>query len=255
MLKIIENCPSCDHTLERINNQLFCRNKQCNAQTAKKLEHFAKTMRIRGLGAKTIEKLNISEISQIYLLEEETLIELLGEKVGQKLNQEIVNSLNADLPTIIESFSIPLIGNTAAKKIAATVTSIWDITVEKCKEAGLGEKATVNLITFIEDEKELLNSLPFSYSSNKTINTIFRGSLVITGKLRDYSSRELAKAMLEKYGFKVTDSVTKNTNYLIDEEGVESSKRKKAESLNIPILTIKELLTKENIDVYQQKMD
>ena len=47
---------------------------------------------------------------------------------------------------------------------------------------------------------------------------------------------------MESLGFTVTSSVTKNTDYLVDEEGRKSSKSTKAESLGIPILTIKEIL-------------
>lgn len=251
MLKIIENCPACDHPLERVNNQLFCRNKICSAQTAKKLEHFAKTLKIKGLGAKTLEKLGLTEIWEIYDLSDSELVSALGEKIGTKLEQEIANSLNADLATILESFSIPLIGNTASQKLCAVVSSLWDINEESCKEAGLGEKATINILTFLHDERELLNKLPFSYTNklpSSAEQSKLRGTVVITGKLNEFKSRDEAKNLLEKYGFKVTDSVSRNTTYLIDEEGAASTKRKKAESLNIPILTIKQLLQKENIN-------
>lgn len=254
MLKIIENCPACEHPLERVNNQLFCRNKICSAQTVKKLEHFAKTLKIKGLGAKTLEKLGLTEIWEIYDLSDVELVSTLGEKIGTKLEQEIANSLNADLATILESFSIPLIGNTASQKLCAVVGSLWDINEESCKEAGLGEKATVNLLAFIHDEKELLNKLPFSYTNKLSSADLTKslGTVVITGKLNEFKSRDEAKNLLEKYGFKVTDSVSKNTTYLIDEEGAASTKRKKAESLNIPILTIKQLLQKENINYDNQ---
>lgn len=250
MLKIITQCPACGAALERVNSQLFCRNKQCDAQTAKKLEHFAKVLKIKGLGEKTIQKLGITELWEIYDFGESELADVLGEKIGTKLENEILNSMNADLSTILESFSIPLIGNTAAKKICSVVDSIWDINEETCKKAGLGDKATANLLLFLTEEQGLLNQLPFSYKTIKqTQNSISTGkTVVMTGKLTDYSSRDVAKKLLESYGFKVADSVSKNTNYLIDEEGVESTKRKKAESLNIPILTIKQLFKKENIN-------
>ena len=67
----------------------------------------------------------------------------------------------------------------------------------------------------------------------------------ITGKLNDFKNRNLAKTYLESFGFTVTTSITKKTDYLVDEEGRKSSKSTKADSLGIPILTIKDIL-KEN---------
>ena len=44
------SCPTCASVLELVNDQLFCRNKLCPAQSAKRVEHFAKTLKIKGLG-------------------------------------------------------------------------------------------------------------------------------------------------------------------------------------------------------------
>ena len=47
-------CPSCDSVLEWVNDQLFCRNRACPAQNSKAVEHFAKTIKIKGLGPAAI---------------------------------------------------------------------------------------------------------------------------------------------------------------------------------------------------------
>lgn len=249
MLKIITNCPTCDSLLERVNNQLFCRNKSCEAQTFKKLEHFAKVMKIKGLGEKTLEKLPIAEIWELYEFTQRELEEFLGAKIGAKIASEIENSATADLATILQSFSIPLVGETAAKKLCSVVLDINEITAETCAKAGLGEKAANNLLTFLAENQELLSRLPFTFKSNATAKIpggLFCKTVVITGKLKNYSSRALAKSFLEERGFVVADSVTKNTDYLIDDEGVPSSKRTKAESYNIQVVTFEELINKEN---------
>jgi DNA ligase (NAD+) len=85
-IKIPTNCPCCDYTLELVNDQLFCRNQACDAQLSKKLEHFCKALGIKGLGEKTIEKLQLSDITELYYLELDQIIELLGsEKIATKL--------------------------------------------------------------------------------------------------------------------------------------------------------------------------
>jgi NAD-dependent DNA ligase len=244
MIEIPEVCPSCGTTLKMVNDQLFCSNKQCPAQTLKKLEHFSKTLKIKGLGPKTLEKLEFEQINDLYTFSESYFIDTLGDKVGRKVYGEIKASKDADLATVLEAFSIPLIGGTASKKIASVVNSIEDINETSCKQAGLGEKATANLVGWLKGKEYI--DLPFSFKSTavKVSSTGVSKNITvcITGKLNDFSSRTEATKYLESLGFKCTSSVTKSTNVLIDEEGRESSKSVKAKELGIPILTIKQVI-------------
>jgi DNA ligase (NAD+) len=238
-IKIPTNCPCCEYTLELVNDQLFCRNQACGAQLGKKLEHFCKTLGIKGMGAKTLEKLQLSDITEIYYLELDEIITALGsEKIAVKLLDEINRSRNSDLATILPAFSIPLVGNTAAQKISKVVHSINDITQEKCKQAGLGEKVTNNLISWLEtDFQEMKEFLPFSFTvDNKPVANAIGEIVCITGKLTSFKTKSEATKALENAGFKVTDSVTKQTNYLVDEDNKGSSKRIKADQLGITII-------------------
>ena len=66
----------------------------------------------------------------------------------------------------------------------------------------------------------------------------------ITGKLQHYKNRDTLKAFIESKGGKVTGSVTKNTNYLINNDtGSTSAKNQSAIKLNIPIINEDEFLT------------
>ncbi len=65
-IEIPQHCPSCASTLERVKDQIFCRNSSCNAKSVKQVQHYAKIARIKGLGLKTIEKLELDKISDIY---------------------------------------------------------------------------------------------------------------------------------------------------------------------------------------------
>ena len=101
------NCPACSSVLELVNDQLFCRNSLCPAQSAKKLEHFARTIKIKGLGPSTIEKLGLETYNDIYSLSQEQISELLdSEKLGTKLYYEIEKSKSVDLTTLLPAFSI-----------------------------------------------------------------------------------------------------------------------------------------------------
>ena len=234
------NCPCCESLLVRVENQFFCRNISCSAQVNGKLQHFTKTLGIKGFGEKTVEKLGLGSIAELYYLEKENVIAALGsEKIAIKLLDEIERSKVADLATVIASFSIPLIGRTAGQKLASVVKNIAEINSETCKTAGLGEKATYNLITWINTEyAELEEYLPFKFSI-QLAESVNKDSEVIciTGKLKSFKTKAEATTILTSLGFKVSDSVNKNTTYLVDEDGKNSSKRQKADEYNVIIIT------------------
>ena len=239
-ITIPTNCPCCDYPLEWVNDQLFCKNSSCSAQLGKKLEHFSKTLGIKGLGAKTIEKLELADITELYYLEESDIASALGsERLAEKLVDEINRSRSASLAQVLASFSIPLIGQTASQKISKVVNHIDEITAEKCSEAGLGEKATENLVTWLNTEfPEMREFLPFSFQSDNQTSTHDANSktVCITGKLQSFKTKQEAYRLLETAGFKITETVTKTLDYLVDESNRSSSKRKRAEELNIKII-------------------
>lgn len=238
-IQIPTHCPCCDYPLELVKDQLFCRNTSCSAQLNKKLEHFCKTLGIKGMGQKSIEKLNLSDLTEIFYLDRESAIEALGsEKVVDKLLGEIERAKLAPLATVIASFSIPLIGGTAGSKLAAVISTLDEITTETCKLAGLGDKATSNLVEWFNTEyQELKEFLPFKFETRSTILSDDAKVVCITGKLKSFKTKAEATTILTSKGFRVTDSVTKTTDYLVDEEDKNSSKRKKADEYGIPIIT------------------
>lgn len=239
-IEIPSQCPCCDSTLELVNDQLFCRNTGCPAQLNKKIEHFTKTLGIRGFGPKTVERLELADISEIYYLELDQLTEALGsEKTATKLLSEIDASRGAKLDKVLAAFSVPLIGNSASTKLCQVVSHIDEIDAETCKTAGLGEKATANLIGWLETEfQEVREFLPFDFQTSGKISNADNGkSVCITGKLVSFKTKSEATEKLTQGGYKVVESVTKTTDYLIDEGDKGSAKRKKAEELGIPIIT------------------
>jgi NAD-dependent DNA ligase len=239
-------CPCCSYPLEKVKDQLFCRNVACSAQVAKKIEHFAKTLGIKGLGPRSIEKLQLQEITELFYLDKEEVAEVLGEKLAIKLLDEIERAKVSTLATVIESFSIPLVGGTASKKIASVVSSIEEITQETCKKAGLGEKVTDNLLNWVNTEYiELKEFLPFKFSNPVPVNTNNK-TVCITGKLKSYKKKADAGDFLAAAGYTLVDSVTKSLDYLVDEENKMSSKREKAMQYGITIITDLNDLLKEN---------
>jgi len=248
-IEIPKNCPSCISPLELVNLQLFCRNIMCPARATKGLEHFAKVLSIKGLGPETIKKLGIAHYVEIYDLTEEILIEKLGsDKIAKKLIIQIEKSIDSEFSDIITSFGIPEVGKTTAAKLSS-LTSIEEITFEKCKALGLGDVASTNIMEFINTEfQEIKHFLPFPKLFNNIPSIkVESATLVvcITGKLKSFKTKEEAKEALESRGYTVVDNLTKKVNILIDEENRNSSKRVKALEMGIKIVEDLSTLIKE----------
>ncbi len=241
-------CPSCGSALTKVNDQLFCKNISCDAQINGKLIHFCKVLGIKGFGPKTVEKLQLNSVAEIFFLEKSDLVDELGDKVSTKLLDEIDKAKSASLATVLESMSIPLIGGTASKKIASVVSQIEQITEAKCKEAGLGEKATNNVLDWLENEyQELKEFLPFSFvDAPQSVST--GKTVCITGKLSSYKKKADAEQDLRAAGYILVDSVTKTLDILVDETDGTSEKRKKAEKYGILIVTDLNDLIRKNLN-------
>jgi DNA ligase (NAD+) len=234
-------CPSCDSVLVWVNDQLFCRSKNCPAQNSKAVEHFAKTMKIKGLGPAAISKLGLVSPSDIYALTEDDICDALGsEKVGLKLYAEIENSVSAPLELLLPAFGIPLIGNTATRKLSETVKTIHEIDADTCQRAGLGPKATENLMQWLDwDASYFFEEMPgFSWEfSGSSAVAASKGVVCISGRLKSFKTKADATTALNAAGYEVKSSLTKQVNYLINEGGQESAKTRQARDSGVTIVT------------------
>jgi NAD-dependent DNA ligase len=241
------SCPSCGSTLESVNYLLYCRSASCGVKVSKLLEHFATTLKIKGLGPAAIQKLDIQSLEELYVLTIEDLCEGLGSvKLGTKLCAEILNSRDAPLNVLLPAFSIPLIGKVASEKLSKVCEDIEEIDYDLCRTAGLGEKASTNLCKWMEEEFYQVSLLPFSFKFIKTSTTpVSKGIVCITGKLVSYKTKALAHDTLQKLGYGVKPSLTKDVTILVNESGVESAKTKKARDSGVQIITNLKDLTGE----------
>ena len=229
-------CPSCGQFLEWENQLLYCRNDLCGDQTLKKIEHFAKTLKIKGLGPAAVKSLELESINDIYALQEQEICLLLkSQKLGEKLFLEIENSKKAPLNTVLAAFSIRLIGKTASEKLSTVCESILDINEDSCAEAGLGPKATESLLDWIEEEYPLLD-LPHSFAFDTPATRTGSGVVCISGKLKSFKTKAQATQALEQNGYTVKSSVTRDVTILVNESGVESQKTTKARESGITIV-------------------
>lgn len=241
MIQPPKNCPSCQSTLERKKDQLYCLNPECGASQFKKVEYFCKTLKIKGLGTASIKKLDLKSIRDIYSLKLEDIVEgLSSEKLGNKLFEEITLSQSKSLNDLLPAFGIPLIGKSATEKLSKVCSSITDITPESCKEAGLGEKSTNNLMEWLINDYPLISNLPFSFKFNTNIVKSpkdIKGVVCISGKLNSFKNKKEAENILIEKGYIVKPSLTKDVTILVNESGIKTSKTVKAEEAGIEIIT------------------
>tara|TARA_B100000424_G_scaffold268763_1_gene264210 strand:+ start:604 stop:1356 length:753 start_codon:yes stop_codon:yes gene_type:complete len=235
-----EVCPSCESPLEWKNDMLYCTNILCPAQIQKRIEHFARSLKIKGLGPKSIEKLGLTSLLDIYNLSYYNIkCALSSEKLAIKLLREINHSRKASMNDVLPAFSIPLIGKTAATKLSSKIKSLFDLDEDKCKAAGLGPKATESLLSWYSNEfEESLQELPFDWQfQTPKIATETKGAVCISGKLSSFKTKAEATKALSYAGYVVKSSLTKDVIFLVNESGIESAKTKEARERGITIIT------------------
>lgn len=241
------HCPSCMTQLEWVKDQLYCNNPNCPGKTSKKIEHFASTLKIKGLGPRTVEKLQLIDYFDLYEMPLEIMIDALqSEKLAVKLHREIQSSKATDLVDLLPAFSIKLIGRSASAKICSVINNMTELSEETCKEAGLGPVATEHLLDWYYEE--FINGyerLPFKWIQILKVSkpTGNKGVVCISGKLKSYKTKAQATEYLEKLGYLVKSSLTKDVNILVNESGIESAKTRTAQERGVKIITnLKEII-------------
>jgi len=245
-IEIPTNCPSCESKLERVKDQLFCRNPNCGEKQIKQVVNYAKVMQIKGLGEQTVKKLGLANIPSIYSLTLSAANAAIGEKLGNKLIHEIQKSKVTTLDKFLAACSIPLIGQTAGSKIASVLNNPFDLSYENCKKAGLGDKATENLLHWFDTEYiNNLSTLPIHFEANSTKNNNPILTVCITGRIPGLTKKEITETLSED-NILVVDNISKKVDYLICNERKNSTKERKATELGIEIVTLNELMKEIN---------
>lgn len=264
----IKNCPICGEELELNNNDgvltLYCPNESCEGKTLNKLVHFCgkKGLDIKGLSEATLEKLMdlgwVEKITDIFKLasyrNEWVNKPGFGVKSVDKILAAIEESKNCTFAQFLSSLGIPLIGISVAKELAKKFYSyaeFRDAIIDNYpfyQLPNFGEAKHRAIIDFdysLADAMYLnvLNITNENQNNNENLNQPLKDKIfVITGKLQTYKNRTELKTEIEKFGGKVTDSVSSKTSYLVNNDiNSTSSKNKTAKQLGIPIITEQQL--------------
>ena len=258
--KMPEKCPVCGAKTVRYEGEaaIRCTGTECPAKLYRNLVHFVsrEAMNIDGLGENIIDQLLskklISNIADIYNLSFEDIASLKknGNKFASNLINAIENSKENDLYRLLTALGINHIGAKASKILARKYKNIDNLSKASFEELSeivdIGPIMAKSIVDFFEEEqtKDLIEKLKQAGVNTKSLeqeeqDQRFEGLIfVLTGSLEKYTRQE-ATELIEKYGGKVSGSVSKKTNYLLAGEDA-GSKLTKAQSLGVKIISEEE---------------
>ncbi|MDF2614724.1 MAG: ligA [Clostridia bacterium] len=260
-----ELCPVCGaHTIikqDKSSKTLYCVNASCKAQKLRGFVHFTSrdAMNIEGLSEATIQKFlesgYLKEFSSLYHLadfkEQIVQMEGLGEKSYHNLMMSVEKSRNVGLPNFIYALGILQVGLNTAKLICKhfnyDVVKIMNASESDLTSiAGIGPVIAKTFSEYfsLETNKDVVQNMlkELQFQQEGTIpsaeSPVKDKTFVITGEVHHFKNRKELQAKIESLGGKVTGSVSKSTDYLINNDSESSSsKNKKAKELGVSIIT------------------
>ena len=253
-------CPVCGgevETRKEVDSEmLYCANPQCEGKLVNRIEHFfgKKGLDAKGISKATISKLIdlgwVTRIADVFDLSryasEWKNLPGFGEKSVSNILGSIEACRNCDLESAIAGIGIPLVGRTVARDLAKRFANYgaFKENIEGSFDfstlGGYGYEMNKSLKTFDYSELDYIveNYLIFKEEKNEENEQSLEGlTFCVTGKVSIFKNRDELSAFIESKGGKVTGSVSKNTNYLINNDTESTSaKNKKAKELNIKII-------------------
>lgn len=269
-VEIPESCPSCSHKAvlkkDKDVEVLICINPHCPAKEIKSYELLTSRagLNIEGLSEATLIKLIgeglIHKPKDIFTLAKDSVkkdkfldMEGFGEKSWNNLTANIEKSRTTTASRLLYSLGISGIGSANAKVIAnkfgSDFTRLMKLTEDQLKEAeGIGDILAEGYVEFFKDEgnrnkvEGLLEELIIERKEAEGHEVLKGISLAVTGNL-SFGSRDEFKEYVEGLGGKVVSAVSKNTDYLVNNESSSlSSKNVKARELGVKVITEEDFL-------------
>ena len=262
----ITHCPECGAELVRVEGEAAWRcpnDTACPPQLKGRLEHFVsrKAMDIDGLGAETIdlffEKGLVRDIADIYALKRNDIavLEGFGDKSAERILSGIEASKQVPWPRVLFALGIRMVGETTAVKIARRFRSIdelqWATHEQLTAVEDVGPQIAQNIVQYFMDERNLdvlirlraagVQMENAEHEQEKMSDMLADKTIVISGTFQ-YHSRDEYKALIEQNGGRNSGSVSSKTSFILAGENMGPEKRKKAESLGLPLVSEDEFL-------------
>ncbi|MFN6395699.1 MAG: NAD-dependent DNA ligase LigA [Aphanizomenon sp.] len=260
------HCPVCGQLVVRETGEAVtrCVNASCPAILKGEIEHWASrdALDIKGVGEKLVyqlvDKKLIHSVADLYELTKEQLcvLERMGEKSAEKLIKAIAQSKNQPWSRVLYGLGIRHVGSVNAQLLTEKFTTVEELTAARQSDIagvyGIGAEIAQSVYQWLRTpaNQSLISrlqgiGLQLANSAEAQavgeINQKFAGkTFVVTGTLPTLK-REEAKALIQKSGGKITESVSKKTDFLV--VGADAgSKLDKAQNLGISQLTEAQLL-------------
>ena len=263
-----ECCPACGEKTriqkDREVEVLCCPNPDCPAKAIKSFSLFVSrdALNIDGLSEATLEKWigrgflhDFADIFELGRYRKEIVsMEGFGEKSFENLMESIEKARHTTLPRLIYGLGIPNVGAANAKLLCRRFGyDLQRIEMAKeeelCEIEGVGEVIAKAVTSYFSRPKnrEILEHLKkhllLEKPQEEAAQSLSGKTFVITGNVRHFENRSQLKAEIEKYGGKVTGSVSKKTDYLINNDKTSSSaKNQKAQELGVAVISEEDFL-------------
>ncbi|MEM1392356.1 MAG: NAD-dependent DNA ligase LigA [Cyanobacteria bacterium P01_H01_bin.150] len=259
------HCPVCGQPVVREKGEAVtrCVNISCPAILKGSIEHWVSrnALDIRGMGEKVVHQLVdkklVNSVADLYELTEATLanLERMGQKSAQKLIDAIEKSKSKPWSRVLYGLGIRHVGSTIAQTVTEKFDSVEKLAAAKVTDIeaiyGIGVEIAESIYKWfrVEANQRLIERLQTAGlqfvetkpAANSEINQKLAGkTFVVTGTLPSLS-RDEAKELIQKFAGKVSNSISKNTDYLVVGENA-GSKLTKAEKLGIAQLSEEQLL-------------
>ena len=270
----ISDCPECQTPLIRKEGEAihYCPNdRTCPPQIKGKFEHFIgrKAMDIKSLGEKTIEAL--FDLGLIHTIPD--LYELTTESVSGKLDgfkelstrnmlEGIEASKNIPFERVLFAIGIRYVGQTVAKKLALhfrNIDAIMHANKEQLLQADeIGDVIADSIVDYFSNPMnvDLINRLrnaglhfELDETAYQAKSSVLAGKSFVVSGVFSLFSRDDLKKTIEENGGKVLSGVSAATSFLVAGDKMGPEKRKKAEKLNVQIISEHELIDLLNTDV------
>ncbi|ASV31961.1 NAD-dependent DNA ligase LigA [Maribacter cobaltidurans] len=262
----ITECPECHTPLVRTPGDAkhYCPNEYgCPPQITGRIQHYIsrKAMDIEGLGGETVELLFkeglIDDYADLYELTKDQLLPLerMAEKSAENLIQGVADSVKVPFERVLFALGIRYVGETVAKKLAKaykTIDALMVATKEDLVSVDeIGDRIAESVVDFFQNPKNLdaigrlrQKGVQLELSAEKLENQtdVLNGATFVVSGVFETVSRDELKKLIEDNGGKVGSSISSKTGYLVAGDKMGPSKRTKAESLGIPIITEQEFL-------------
>ena len=259
-----EHCPACGQPIEHLKGEVawYCVNAACPAQLVRNVEHFVSkgAMDITGLGIKIVEQLIaeglVKDVADLFTLTKEQLLGLEGfaDKKADNLVAAIATSKQQPLARLLTALGVRGVGEVSARDLARAFGSLDALAAASADQLqmvdGVGPNIAAGIVDWFSRDRNrrVLEKLQASGvwpvvreegRNEKGEGPLAGMTFVVTGTLSTFS-REGAKDFIKQHGGKVSDSVSKNTSYLVLGE-VPGSKLQKAQALGVKVIGEEEL--------------